>query len=317
MRRSVPLNSRKLLTYNFSLLLLVISLYGFYYTWSNTLFKNGNWDSAKVKLEKGLMGSWSFLLTHRALAQGHLDPGTWQGYQHISYKHAEELDSICFDFKLRKDSYFTYFFSSEADTLMGIRFSNHTDYPSALLRVSDHRFIQRKEISCSITEGWNHVSACYLRGGIRVCLNQVLLSFLPYNLAGKKTLLAFRGGYNSTLIDDIEGSRTDGSTFKETFGGHPPRLTFFILLFCLASLIYLLFPIVQPTAFIITVNASLLACAACIYFLFYGQMLYPKEWMVNFRSKKNTIETWEQVYRDILAKQDTTTSSGPSHYLYR
>jgi len=64
----------------------LFSVFLFYNSWTHSLFKNNNWISSKTKLEKGVMGAWSFFVTYRALAHNHIDLGTWHGYQEVFYK---------------------------------------------------------------------------------------------------------------------------------------------------------------------------------------------------------------------------------------
>ena len=51
---------RYLAAVNLLLLICVVSLYFFFAMWCNTLYNNGNWESSKVKLGKGVIGSVLF-----------------------------------------------------------------------------------------------------------------------------------------------------------------------------------------------------------------------------------------------------------------
>ena len=91
------------IVFNVFLLSGLVALFLLCNLYTHTPERNGNWQSSKTQLEKGVMGSWSFMLSYRALVKNRLDLGTWHGYHELFLKKPVTFSEASFDFRLDGD----------------------------------------------------------------------------------------------------------------------------------------------------------------------------------------------------------------------
>jgi lysophospholipase L1-like esterase len=100
----------------------------------NTLHDNGRWDSAKVALEYGILGSVAFLTTRTALHANRLDLGVWHGYHELLRSEPVRLAALDARLRLRGPGYLVAVFGGDANGFDGVRVSSDPTFPAACLR---------------------------------------------------------------------------------------------------------------------------------------------------------------------------------------
>lgn len=286
-----------IIKFNIILIAGLAALFILLHTYTHTLSRNGNWNSSKTALEKGVMGSWSFMLTYRALVKNQLDLGAWHGYQEIFLNKPPQYNKAEIDFSLAENACLVIFFGKNHDTLTAIRISNNHDYDDALLRVVDTRFVQKTSLNLpELNPGWNSIELDLAGNRTTMTLNNdqensIILPALNYDV-----ILGFRNYEASAIIDNIILSDSDGKTlFRETFQWKPFLLNWFLLLFLAGNILFIAIPVLRRTLLIAAVNISLIVIVLMLFFLLYGRYQYPKEWMINWKAKTTTIQTEDEV----------------------
>lgn len=287
--------------FNLFLATALVSAYFFYLSWINTLYRSNNWTSSKTRMEKGLMGAWSFMLTHRSLTYNHLDPGTWHGYQELFLQKNPEMGSVTFNFKLTDYSYFTVYISRQSDTLSGFRISNDPEYPSAFLKVVDYRFIEKDPFRTAVIPGkWNSCSIRCDSDKVFFKINDTCIKTLPMPVEGK-AVLGFRGSGRSTLLDDVRIRNHEGrEVFYDDFGLKHSHRLIFSLIFIGLNLLYLLLFKFRKTILMVMIYLAAFTFSFSLFYQFYGQTLYPKKWMIKWQNKVTSIEEIKDVHRRLL-----------------
>lgn len=293
-------NLNKLVIYNIFLFIFLASSFYFYQQWTNTLERNGNWQSSKMNLMKEVMGSSSFVRTYRTLAFNHLDLGTWFGFQEVFYRKPINLNSLSFDFKLSPDSYFTCYYSRNQDTLSGIRISNSPDFTSSLLRIVNGEFIEKKAINIHLKNNeWNTMTISYLPENTKVVLNNVACIYIPQkNLPAN--VIGFRGCEKSTLIDNIAfKEKFNNGLFYEDFSNKNSHGLYFIFAFLLANMLYLLLSFMRVVLNVLVINISIISLGVALFFGLSGQNLYPKDWMIDWDANTSLAKSTEKAIKNI------------------
>lgn len=272
-------------------------------TYTHSLSRNGNWSSSKTDLDKGVMGSWSFMLTYRALANNRLDLGTWHGYQEVFLNKPVKYSKATIDFMLAENACLVIFFEKNADTLTAVRVSNNPHYDNVLLRVVNNRFIEKSDITIpELNPGWNSVILNLNDNNTTLTLNDGRNSITELPAVKSDAMLGFRNYDSSAIIDNvILAGKDEEILFRETFHWNPSFILYFILLFLAGNIVFTALPMLRRTLLIVSVNISLIIIILLLFFLLYGRYQYPKEWMINWKSKTTTIQTEDEVLERTLS----------------
>lgn len=294
---------RSLITFNIILISGLAALFILTNTFTHSLSRNGSWSSSKTALEKGVMGSWSFMLTYRALAGNQLNLGTWHGYQEIFLDKPLPYSKASFDFMLDENACLVIFYETNSDTLTAIRVSNNPAYDNALLRVVNNRFIEKSDITIpELNPGWNSIILNLNDNNTTLTLNDGRNGITELPAVNNDAILGFRNYESSAIIDNVILAGMDGEIlFRETFHWKPSFLHWFILLLLAGNIVFISIPPLRRTLLIVGVNVSVIIFVILLIFLLYGRYQYPKEWMINWKSRTTTIQTEGEVLEKTLS----------------
>jgi lysophospholipase L1-like esterase len=288
---------RGTLRFSYWLLPALISLFVMISVYTSTLEKNGQWTSTKTKLEKGVMGAWSFVLTRTALAGNALNLGTWHGFQEVFLKSQPDADQLRFRFRLAEEAALVVYLASRGDTLTAIRLSRNPEYPDALIEIVDQEFMRNVPMDFSVTSGvWHQFSGRLDDEGLRITLvgdgdtaNCVVGDVENLNVLG------FRGYEGSTLVDEIVLKNGNAVVFKESFAMDFSKWPWIFLLLGAGILVFWLMTDLQRFFHLAIINIALITILLTGFYLVRGQYLYPKEWMILWNSASTSIATEAEV----------------------
>lgn len=247
------------------------------------------------------MGSWSFLLTYRALAHEYLDLGTWHGFQEIRLKEPSPYKKLSFDLSLDPESYLIVFYASSGDTLHGIRLSTHPAFPSACLDVLEQEFVKKMVFTGEIkARTWHHVKLEKGMNGLTLHVDEKPIHIIASEDKGFN-IIGFRGS-SASRIDNIQAyNNSSDLIFEEDFNRTYRHLILFAFLFMLANGIYLIARRFRTALLIIGIQFAAIFITLAFYFGFIGQHQYPKEWMIHWGNRSSTIEAADTLSDNILA----------------
>lgn len=284
-------------------------IFNIYNSWNNTLFKNNNWESSKVKIGVSLMGAYANIFTHYALAGNKLNVSAWHGYQELFYKKSIKTRNLKFDYRLTPRTYFCLFFHNNGDTLSGIRISNDTVYPNIFFRVYKGEFIEKTILNEYKGKKWNKAELQFSDNRIIILINDKQFASLNTKYPSAN-ILGFRGGYRNCYVDNIFFFNTiDQKQINEKFNAvnsKLPQLIIGIIVIILVILLIFLFkPYIKNLALWILYGTITLILIWVIY-TNKLQYFYPKPWMINWQGTKTRIETKMTVSQ----KMQDTISTG-------
>ncbi|MFC1730861.1 SGNH/GDSL hydrolase family protein [candidate division KSB1 bacterium] len=213
------------------------------------------------------------------------------------------IEKLSFRYKLSHDSYFTLLFSSENDTLSGIRISNDPAYPSMLLQIFNGAFLVKKPIKIeSAKDDWTNMELKFDDNEISIMIKGVVNDVI-INTKDGGNVLGFRGCGNSTFIDDVlVNQKNTDQIFHDDFSKHYSHLLFLIIAFIGFNLCFVLLFKRKKFILVLMVNIAVISLFIYLFFELYGQEKYPKEWMIRWQSKTSKIETEQSVSNRILAQ---------------
>ena len=200
-------NSIKITIFN-TLLIIFISAVGttlILYT-QNTLYNNGNWDSGKIKLGKGVTGTVAFIVTPNALDKNSLNLGAWHGYHELIYKATVNPSFIAFDTLFEKPSEFSFIFNKNESGFSGIRINTQEKEGiiDFFISSSEGEFLNRKRLENNSIElnKWNNFKVQFKNDALLLDINNKRIGSYNLDILDNQ-LVGFRGGSNKVLIDNI------------------------------------------------------------------------------------------------------------------
>jgi len=230
------------------LIILVFSLSFLYLNRTNTLHASGRWESSKINVSKGLMGSIAYLTTRVPLVKNQLNLAAWHGYQEIILKknHSYKKEMI-FDFLMPLDrANFVFFFSKKDNLKLGLRLSRRKEIPSAfIVSSSTGEFIEKMELSPILND------QLHSRGKFQLNLNNGKFSFmindirftLPTQLEKYvgTAIVGFRGSVHEAFIDNLLIDPNSDNEFFEDFSHYQYLYPMVLILFFIGfALLYFL-----------------------------------------------------------------------------
>ncbi|MTI29612.1 SGNH/GDSL hydrolase family protein [Xanthovirga aplysinae] len=309
------------LVLNTFLLISLVSVLFLYSYQTNTIKSNGNWESSKVKLEKGVMGAYSFITTNRPLAGTHLDLSTYFGYQEIFLKKNLNIESLKFRFKLSTESYFSMYFNKTEDILTGIRISNTPTFPSIFFKSNNGKFLKKTPLNLKkLKNGWNNLQLNFKEKKIEFYLNGNLLTEVKKPFI-QGNILGFRGSRSSTLIDNIIVAQNDSSeNFKERFdkkGLYSKNSLTILGIFALINIIFYFFSAQRKIILILWVNIGLITGGIGLYYFVNGQYKYSLPWKVRFGDSKVFVhKTGEKISQEIFNTYSTSENKNEKRVMF-
>jgi len=213
---------------------LVVVLSRTYLLYHNTLHNNASWISAKMNLEKNVMGAFSFFYGPQALAEGHLNLGSWHGFQEVLYKEKLNVGKIEFDFRLERNSYLNVIYNKSESGFSCIRFSVNEHFHSGCFKVTPAgRFLEKKTLDALELRArhWHHAELDFEDEKVSLMLDdRIIESFNEQVLREQR--IGFRGGLLDAYVDDVLFHRHNSGRIFESFGNSraSTRLIVFIVL---------------------------------------------------------------------------------------
>ncbi len=189
----------------------------------NTLHANGRWTSTKTRLERGLMGAFSFVTERQSLAGGSLNLGAWHGFQEVFFhRTVGEIESIEFRFWLARTGSVVALFDGEPEGgASGVRFGTTSRHPSAFLEVTgEGEFRRRDGLDETAVEPnvWHRARLDFEGERVAVRVDGRDLGRFAHQHQPDR-LVGFRGGGREpVLVDDVEIALVGGDPITETFG---------------------------------------------------------------------------------------------------
>ncbi len=189
-------------------------------SFNNTLYHNGRWLPTKIMLNKGVWGGLEFYFSRNALAHGKMDLSCWHGYQEVIYKKSIDPREIDLDFELSSGSYLVFEFNKDARQYSGVRLSLNKQFRNIYFISSDEgefKFLKGLNVPPIRQNTRNRLRVIFDRDAVSFYLNG---QFLGQDKVAplSQQHFGFRGGFNKTLIDDVEiHDRNTGGTIKESF----------------------------------------------------------------------------------------------------
>ncbi len=205
---------------------IFLLLYFSYAVLHNTLEHNGQWNSTKTQLEKGVMGSWSFFQGTQPLRHNHLDLSAWFGYQEVISKKEYTPAEIKFRFLLKPDAYIYAIFGKSDSIFSAYRLSTNKIFSNSFVAgETSGRFRSTRDFNAEIKpDRWHYATIKFFPdkfspNGKLVILyidKKEVASFLSMDLT--LGFIGFRGGAKTSLVDDIVVTdRTNSIVFRDSF----------------------------------------------------------------------------------------------------
>jgi lysophospholipase L1-like esterase len=280
-----------MLLFNGILIVFLLSFHLLYSSYTNILWRNAAWDSSKVKMEKGLMGAWSFILTYRSLAHDRLDLGSWHGHQEVFLKDTVDYNTLRLSFRLADSAYLVVHYAKEGDTLYSFRLSTDPRYPSAWLGIYHNAFIYKDIVRAAVQPNeWQQLILHKGPKGTSLFLdsNFLALHSQPDTL---HPVTGLRGSGQTTLVDDIYLLGEEGNTlFYEEFSKKYHHFLLYFLFLVLSNGAFILLYRQRRWLIPLAFNLTVLVIALTAFFLIYGVERYPQPWMIRWKEKVSTIE---------------------------
>ncbi|HRY97596.1 MAG TPA: SGNH/GDSL hydrolase family protein [Bacteroidales bacterium] len=302
---------RNILIFNVILLAFLLSFHGLYTAYTNTIWRNARWESSKVKLEKGLMGAWSFVLTYRALAHHRLDLGTWHGYQEVFLKDTLAYDRLTLRFRLEDSAFLVVYYAGLDDELYALRLSAHPAHAPAWLGLRSMEFTDKDLIRhWQVPEVWHELRLEREARETRAFLDGTLLAVHREN-GPAVPLLGLRGSGRRTEVDDVRLFQgTDQQVFGEDFSKKYHHYLIYLAFLVLSNAAFLLLYGQRRWLLPLSVNITVLTAALSLFFLTVGIERYPPRWMVKWGQRVSTIEEGREVSQRI--RQQYAPADGDS-----
>jgi lysophospholipase L1-like esterase len=275
---------------------------------SNTLERNGRWHSAKLDLERPVIGAVSFVVTPLALHGSRLDLGAWHGFQQLAWHEPIDATRIELRFQLAHGAHLSLLYGGVEGGFAGVRLSRHPSLPAReFLSLASGRVAQSYPFELALGEGWHRAT---LELGERTRL-RIDDRELPLNVTvgpGPKRF-ALRGSALPTRVDDIRIELRDGRVLREDFrraGGLQRALVCAALLLLAIETVVRLRSTRDRSAAMLRLGLALSACAIAGLALatqrLYLGRVYPAE--VESEAHANRIETPGQAIARLRAARD-------------
>lgn len=185
----------------------------------NTLQQNGNWQSTKMKLKKGVVASVQYFTDLHALSNQRLDLSKWHGHQEIGLVRPYNFDEVNINFEIQHNAYLDLLFGSDEDERYGLRISRLKSHPSQLFTLNKYyQFVKIKEINSDLIkiQSENRINIKLENGLLHFTLNNIELS-APDFAWKLKSPLSLRGSFYPVVIEKVELIQNGQVVFTENF----------------------------------------------------------------------------------------------------
>jgi lysophospholipase L1-like esterase len=207
----------------------------------NTPEHNDLWSSTKTRLEKSIMGSWSFYKGTQAFANNTLHLDAFFGFQEMVTKREFRPSEISFRTLLTKDAYVYVEYGRKDATFLAYRISVNPLFPSAIIfSKTNGEFFTRKNFNTSLlSDKWYQIKIKFIphHQQTELYINDIfIISMLCQDNQGS---VGFRSGSRSSLIDDVVVKGDGGKlVFKDDFSYRDQQIFNQLLIVLLCLLIF-------------------------------------------------------------------------------
>ena len=269
----------------------------------NTLHDNGRWDSSKVELAYGILGSVAFLTTRTALHANRLDLGVWHGYHELLRSDPVRLGALEARVRLRGPGYLVAVFGSDSDGFDGVRVSSDPAFPAACLRGAPDGGFRSVELLDQplLDASWHALSLETDGASYRVRVDGRSIGSCG-RIAAQPAAVGFRSGaQDHAEVDDVVIRALDsGLPWSEDFANHRNALLIAVAallgVLALHALVLLLTARsrrrqgLSAAPYVLTTHLVLLCATALAWGadLFFLSPRHPDE--VDFRGRATTFE---------------------------
>jgi lysophospholipase L1-like esterase len=202
--------------------LILVASY-FYASLNNTLTNNGRWRSAKVNLEKGVMGAVSYTNSRHTLSGNQLNLGRWHGYQEVLFRESLPLKEVAFEFMLAENTYLDFIFGKEDRCFAGVRLGVHPQFENLVYSaLHTGEFTSTTSLhTMEIRPGmWLSLKITFKEEAYVLYLEGQEVGTYTASLP-RKQLFGFRGCEGEVWVDDIQICCLDPApTLSESFFNH-------------------------------------------------------------------------------------------------
>jgi len=183
---------------------------------NNTLERNGHWHSAKLDLERALIGAVSFVVTPVALHRNRLDLSSWYGFQQLTWFEPLDAERLEFSFELAPRAHLSIFYGGVVGGWGGTRLSHDLGLGSRHFLARASGEVVAADLLDFSVGGGKHRVVVDLGVRTRVSVDGEELPPAPGIPAGPRRL-GFRGSASSAWIDDVRLTLRDGRVLHEDF----------------------------------------------------------------------------------------------------
>ncbi len=247
----------------------------------NTLDNNGNWESTKTGLERGLLGAYSFMSGRQTLAGGALRLDAWHGHNEVTFvAEPVETERIELDLRLAEQAYLTIFFDRvPGESWEGVLLSTMHRFRSRTFEAAPSGgFLGWTPLVTRVVAPEEKLRIRIELGADRIEIFVDDVSYGEYERAigARPGTFGFRAGHQRVIIDNVVAVQADGSRWVDSFdqpAGSNRVILGVVLALLLANLglFLLLKRVTQSEGLILAftllmVNATLLAVSALVFF---------------------------------------------------
>ncbi|GAB4013523.1 MAG: hypothetical protein Fur0010_10460 [Bdellovibrio sp.] len=210
----------------------------------NTIQQNGNWQSTKMKLKKGVVASVQYFTDLHALSNQRLDLSKWHGHQEIGIIRDYNFDEVNISFEIHRNAYLDLLFGSDKDERYGLRISRLKSHPSQVFILNKYyQFVKSQEIDSDLIniKNENQISIKYANGLLSLKMNNIELG--APNFAWKlNSPLSLRGSFYPVIIEKVELKQNGQIVFTENFASKKSLLdALLIIMLSITTTVILVF----------------------------------------------------------------------------
>lgn len=183
----------------------------------NTLSKKTDWASVKLIHQLATMGAPHYMLTRNGLFQNQLHLGAWHGYQFLALAEEQSPEEISFDFFLPEAGKLYFMFNINNNKMMGLKLTPPMGGLGFFFKGSVKKGFQSTEYTdLLLTGGWHHFAIKNGNSRSEVLLDGVKSNY-PFPRLVKDQFIAFHGGLQDVVIDNVKIKDQDSVVIDEDF----------------------------------------------------------------------------------------------------
>ncbi len=180
----------------------------------NSLYRHPEWIIAKRMLAFTVVGTDEFLLSRSSVAQNKIQLGKWWGFQEITYRKQLTPKKIHLEATLDENAYL-YVLFGDSKRQVGLRVSNYTNKPTALITASPQgEIFSEKPLNTTTSKGRHDLEFEWNSEQVKIWLDQSIV--YEGNQFPEQGQLTLRGGRENVRIDRLQIEERNGTVHNET-----------------------------------------------------------------------------------------------------